>query len=249
MIQYETLVKKNERPSEGAIALIEFLLRHHIPFLILTDRSNQTRQDLCIHMRAMGFPTLNKEVIYTSTMAARDWIARKYPTRIKANYIGGRGLKEILLDAGFDLKSENPQWFFIGSESHLDGIDLNHNLQQIARGAVLISTDSSRIHEDREKQCIGAGALTRLFEYASNTKALEFGRPSLVTLSYALRYTGYSVEDVVFVGDEYKLDILPALKCHFDTVFVASDVSNLNMSQENALHPKWIVEDLKGLAH
>ena len=249
IIQYETLVKNNEKPKDGAITLIESLLKRHIPFLIVTDRSNQTKKELCIHMRAMGFPTFSEGVIYTSTMAARDWIARKYPTRIKANYIGGRGLKEVLVEAGFVLNCEDPHWIFIGSESHLDAIDLNRDIQKIKKGAVLISTDSSREHIDRDKQCIAAGAITRLLEYAANTKALEFGRPSLVTLSYALRYTGYKEDEVRIVSDEYGADILPALQCHYETAFVATDTSFMEIQKDKDLHPKWIVDSLSGLAH
>ena len=249
MIQYETLVKKNMYAAEGAITLIESLLKRHIPFLILTDRSNQTREDICIHMRAMGFPTFSPQYIYTSTMAARDWIARKYARRIKANYIGGKGLKEILVDAGFDLNSSQPDWFFVGSAINIDAVDYTNYIDQIKKGAFLISTDSSREYVDRDKKGISAGGICKLLEYTCNTKAFEFGRPSQVTLSYALRYTGYKAEEVIFVSDDYMLDILPALQLRYETAFVATDVNFMEIQENKELHPKWIVDSLSGLAH
>lgn len=247
IFQYNTLVSRQRIPSPGAVELLSVLQKRGIPFLILTEQSVRSEKETVSFMESIGFPYFDPKYIYSSTMAAVDWIAREYPHKIKAAYIGGKGMRTALRRANFDLNTQHPDWLFIGYDANATYTDYCYALSLVKNGAVMISTDSSRttLRENSEK--IGSGALVKMLEYASDKKSLEFGRPSVITVASALKYTSYRPDQVVFVGDHFELDILPALKCRMDTVFVAGNSSIYDAKITEDVHPKWIIEDLRGL--
>ena len=246
IFQYSTLVVNGRYPAKGAAETLAALHSAGIPFLILTEQSGKTRREIVEHMMKMGFYHMAPDTVYTSTMAAADWIARQYPNKVKACYIGGRGLREVLDDAGFEIVNDGPDWLFNGFDRNAGYTDYTYCLSLIRGGAALISTDSSAMKSSEAGEGVGPGAICRMLEYASGVRALEFGRPSVITTASVLRYAGVRAEDVVFVGDDFRKDIVPAIRCRMDTVYVTNGSSyELNMADD--LHPKWIIEDLTGL--
>ena len=248
MIAYTTLLNYQRKASEGGISYIESLLNNRIPFLILSENSSFTRSQLSEKLAAAGYPLLKPERFYTSTLSAIDWVAKEYPRHIRAAAIGGQGLKIELRNAGFEQDYTHPNWVFLGLDRNAAYEDYNDILRMIENGAVGISLDSSRTL-DGETKSIGAGAIARMIEYASDKQVLRFGRPSVLTVANALKYTGYANTEVVFVGNDFDNDIIPALRCSMDTVFVAEKESIYDTKINEKVQPKWIVENLEGLAH
>lgn len=248
VFQYNTLVVNGRYPARGAVELLAALHAAEIPFLIVTEQSNRTRQEIITHMMKMGFYHMSAETVYTSTMAAADWIARQYPERARAAMIGGRGMRETLAEAGFEIVTEHPDWLFSGFDRNATYTDYSYGLSLLRSGAALISTDSSRTRSGEAGEGIGPGALCRMLEYAAHTRALEFGRPSVITAASALKYVSCQPCDAVYVGDHFELDLIPALKCRMDTALVTGGESGSDAGMSQELHPKWIVDDLFGLA-
>lgn len=249
MIAYTTLIDAKRRAKDGAVVLIETLLNARIPFLIISENSAYDREMLAKQMVKLGFPLLKQERFYTSTLAAIDWIAKEYPQATRAAFIGGTGLYKELERAGFEKDYTHPSWLFLGLDKHATYEDYNYALQMIEKGAVPISLDGSRTHAVNSEKGIGAGAIAQMLSYASNKQMLAFGRPSVLTVASCLKYMGYEAKDVVMVGDDFALDIIPALRCKIDTVYVASERSLEETSINDKVHPKWIVDSLAGLLH
>lgn len=247
IFQYNTLVVNGRYPSRGAAELLASLHAQSIPFLILTEQSNRTRQEIVEHMMKMGFYHMSADTVYTSTMAAADWVAREYPDRIRASLIGGRGMRETLNEAGFEIVSDHPDWLFSGFDRNATYVDYSYALSLLRSGAALISTDSARTRNGDAGDGIGPGAVCRMLEYAAGVRALEFGRPSVITVASALKYASCRPQDAVFVGDNFELDIVPALKCRMDTAFVSGGTSIYDSGISPEMHPKWMVDDLFGL--
>lgn len=246
IFQYSTLVVNGRYPAPGAMETLAKLHGAGIPFLILTEQSNKTRSEIVKHMMKMGFYHMSSDIVYTSTMAAADWIARQYPEKVKACYIGGSGMREVLDDAGFEIVNGHPDWLFNGFDRNAGYSDYTYCLSLLRSGAVLISTDSSAVKSSEIGEGVGPGAICRMMEYASGKRALEFGRPSVITTASILRYAGVKADDVLFIGNDFKKDIIPAIRCRMDTVYVTNGMEyELNVDDE--MHPKWIIEDLTGL--
>ncbi|MDX8419200.1 HAD hydrolase-like protein [Stecheria sp. CLA-KB-P133] len=244
-----TALEKNHQAAPGAIALIDALLRTKTPFLIVSEESQHPRIEMVEHYRGLGFASFSPDVIFTSTMAAIDWVAREYPNRISAAYLGGRGMKASLQEAGFDLLSKQPQWLFLGYDPNAASPDYNEALRLLKQGTVLLNTDSSPVHEGIRKTMVGCGAVARMLEYASGKKCLDFGRPSVITMASALKYAGCEPKDAVYMGDDFQKDIVPAIRLKMDTAYVTLGSSIYDSGINDSVHPKWIVEDLSGLAH
>ena len=249
MLAYTSLVERNAVPKQGAVQLIETLMRQKIPFLILTEQSVYTRRELCQRMFQMGFPQMSPDWIYTSTMAAIAWVAKEYPHKTKAAVFGGKGLRTQLREAGFEKDNTHPDWIFFGYQRSAGYEEYNDALNLLQGQAAPISTDGSRFYERQSGKVVGEGAVVRMLEYASGRKMLEFGRPSVITMASALKYFGCEADQVVFVGDDFEMDIIPALRCKMDTAYVTWGQSIYDTNISEKVHPKWIVEDLGGLTH
>lgn len=247
VLQYNTLVIRGRYPAKGARELLAGLYAENLPFLILTDQSGRTREEIVRSMMDMGFYHIPYDGIYTSTMAAADWVARQYPEKAKAAYIGGRGMKKSLEEAGFAIVNAHPDWLFVGFDRNATYEDYSFGLSLIRSGAALISTDSSPTRFGETGEGIGAGAIVKMLEYASGTRALEFGRPGVISVASALRYQGYEAKEAIFVGADFKLDIVPALRCGMDTVLVTEGRSIQGLGMNEKMHPRWIIDDLSGL--
>jgi 4-nitrophenyl phosphatase len=249
MIALTTLLNKDDRAAEGGIGYIESLLNNRVPFLVLSEASSYARSQLAQKLSDAGYPLLKPERFYTSTLAAIDWIAREYPQNIRAAAFGGQGLKVELRHAGFERDDSHPSWVFLGIDRHAAYEDYNEALRMIRNGAVPVCLDSSRVTYRNGQAQIGAGAIGQMLAYASGRQPIYFGRPSVLTVANALNYTGYQPSEAVFVGNDFDNDIIPALRCKLDTVYVAEEASIYDTNMNENVHPKWIVENLAGLAH
>ena len=92
LIMESCVLDSRGKAQPGAVRFIDTLLDHSLPFVILTDQSVLTRQQMADRMLKAGYSGITAEMFYTSTMAAVDAICRKYPDRRTAGYIGGRGI-------------------------------------------------------------------------------------------------------------------------------------------------------------
>ena len=246
LIEMDCLIHHGVR-RQGAITLIDCLHENRIPYLIISAQSARTRTQTAQIMNERGFNGVRPANIYTSTMAAVDWVMWNHPERKKASYIGGYGLKQTLEEGGLTISFRDSQLLFVGMNRNMTYSEYSDALQSLLEGALLLSTDSRRTQAVSSRQMIGSGAVVRMLEYAANVKAEEFGRGSANIFEAALRYMRLEKEQVIFVGTDFQKDIIPAHNAGLETVFAANGANILELGMSEELHPDYIIEDLIGL--
>ena len=246
LLQLDTLMRRSY-PAEGAVYLLDTLRENGLPYLILTEQSARTREQTANLMNDVGFHGIRPSDIYTSVMAAVDWLLWKEPHRKTAAYLGGSGLRMTLEEVGLQIRNLDADALFVGMNRNLCYNDYSEAVQIIHDGAILISTDSRRIQRQEGAEFIGNGAVIKMLEYASGTKAVDFGRGSIGLYNMALRYMQVTPSDVISIGTQFPRDIESARRMGIETVFLTNGASimELGMTEEN--HPDYIVEDLYGL--
>lgn len=232
---------------DGAIQWIDHLLDHHIKFIFLTNNSSRTQAQACNHMLKMGFRGIKPEHFYTSAMAAADKIAREYPTKKEAYYIGEDGIKEALINNGFNINPEKADFLFIGLDRNATYQDYSYALRLAHEGAKLVGTNNDRILLSEKGVNVGNGSVVALFEYATNTEAIKIGKPHNAIVEGALRYAKVSKEDVAIVGDNLETDILCGNNAGIETIFVTTGVHNMEDCYRLDIKPTYIVANLIGL--
>lgn len=248
LIQMDSIYKGNEKEMAGANLFLSSLIEKKYPFIILTEYSGKTRKELAEMLRKTGLKVVNELDFYTSSMAAVDYVVHHYPERVRVAGIGGKGMKAAIEKGGFINDQKQPDLLFMGMNRNMTYVEYSYALQYLLKGAMLISTDSRKtMYADGEVQ-LGNGAIIKMLEYASGKKAEEFGRGTTKYLQETLRFLKQKPSDVIFVGDDFQKDILPAIELGMDTVLITHGEGIQDMGITDALHPTYIVEDLFGLA-
>ncbi|WP_273235365.1 HAD family hydrolase [Ileibacterium valens] len=138
-----TLYRGTE-PIESGVRLVNEAMKKKIPVLFLTNNSMRTPEENVAHMEKMGYHNLLPEQFYNSAMAAAEYVAA-HEEGTKAFYIGQNGMKQALLDNGFTITDEKPDFVFVGLDKNADYAAYSKALDMLLNGAKLIGTNKDRI--------------------------------------------------------------------------------------------------------
>lgn len=243
IIQLDTLLDHGIA-QEGAIHFIECLKRHNMPFVIITEQSGRIRDHIADYMVERGFRYTSTKDIYTSSMAAVDYMRLRHPKYTKAFYLGGAGIKEAITKGGYSITDDRPDFVLVGMNKKATYTEYSQVSVCLNDGATLVSTDNRKNQIADGMRLIGNASVVKMLECSADTTAISFGRGSENLLLMAKLFLNQ--DNILFVGSDFDRDIIPAKNCGFKTVFAAQgrDISEL-MEQE--VHPDYIIEDLSGL--
>jgi len=233
--------------NEKAIDLLFVLKASGYHYLLLSEQSHKTREELAMMLNDAGFRDITPNEIYTTTLASIDWICSKYPNKNKAVMLGGKGMHKTLGEHGFTFTHNNPDWLFMGQNRELGYIDYNEALQSVFNGAYIIQTDGRKIQNRSGVKCLGAGSVTRMLAYASNLEPIDFSRGSKRFMRQVVRYLDVPVENLIMVGTSYNRDIIPCNQYGITTVYVTKGRGMDGFDFNDVVHPDYIVEDFDGL--
>ena len=238
---------KNGRPKKGAVELLELLYKQQVPFVVMSRQSGKSREKMIVDMRNAGFSVFRHANVYTSSMAAVDFLSSRYPDKNKAAVIGGEGIKEAVNTAGYHMDRFHPDFIFIGMDRSLGYEDYCEINAMIEDGGILVSVDDRRRQVIDTQKMIGNGAIVTMLEYASGNDAIHFGMGSPLYLDMVIRYLNTDASSIVSVGTSFGRDIVPCLNKGMTTVYVTEGRSIVNEGMNEKIHPDYIVEDLSGL--
>lgn len=247
MIDLDGTIMKGTQRIEGAKEWIDYLLREEISFLFLTNNASRTPHQACEHLLNIGFEGIKPEHFYTSAMAAAHRIAKDYPNKKEAYYIGELGLKQALIENGFNINPEEADFLFIGLDRQADFKDYSCALRTVKENTLLVATNDDRVLITEQGVNIGNGSVVAMFEYATNRKAIKIGKPYAPIVEGALRYAQVHRSDVLIVGDNLETDILCGIENDIESLLVTTGVHNMEDCKLLNIYPTYIVDNLKGL--
>lgn len=231
---------------DGGKELMEFLHQHQCPYLFLTNNSKRTRAQNVAHMEKMGYTGIKEKDFFTSAMAASMY-ARKHYEQRKAFYIGEDGLKEALLEQGFQIVEEDPDILFIGLDQQADYAKYSKAVNALSKGAKLVGTNHDRLLAQPGGFALGNGSVVAMMEYASGQKSPCIGKPYAPILEEALHQLGLAKEDVLLVGDNLETDIKLGIDHGVETAFVLGGVHTKEDVERLKIYPDHILENLREL--
>ena len=239
LIDLDGTMYRGDTYLEGTKEFIDDCLEKKIPFYFLTNNATRTLRQNVEHMEKLGFCGIKDEHFFTSSMAAAKYMAKKGYN--KAQYIGMDGLKEALLNNGFEI-CEDPECVFIGLDRQGTYEKYSKALQYLLNGAILVGTNDDRLLAHGNSFHIGNGSIVRLFEYATGQTSLRIGKPSKVILEEALEYYHLKREDCIIIGDNLETDIALGVNEQVETILVTTgvhheeDIERLNIMPTRIIH-------------
>lgn len=253
--------------AEHAKELVEFVSKKNIPTMILTNECRYTESTIKKDLLRMSLNIPETWKIYTSAMAARDFILdlayKDNKTLYAVGVVGELGLKETIYEIE-QFKTcrvfENPpkntdietsiKILVIGTLSNIDQDLLFKCKKWIDSGAKIITTcpdlyDPGYCSDNFISPC----KLIHMLSFKSNPISYyNVGKPN-AKLTNVIKNTLniHNLNKIMFVGDTINTDIQLAIENNMISSYVISSQRGANELKTTLLYPNYIFNNLDEL--
>ncbi len=209
----------------GAQEFVEHMRSNDIPFLFLTNNSEQTPLDLLRKLEHLGIHGLTQENFITAAIATAQFLNAQRP-HATAYVVGGSGLAAELYRAGYSITESNPEYVVVGKTANFNFATMRRAAQLIDGGARFIGTNPDLVDPVEGGTEPAAGTILAAIEAATGKKPYIVGKPNSLMMIYARQMLGAHAEDCVMIGDRMDTDIVGGLEAGMRTALVLSGVSD-----------------------
>ncbi len=235
------------QPLPGMNALFDYFRREKTAFALATNNSRKTPDDYIHKLAGMGVHGIARHHIITSGTATASYLQREYPAGARLFVVGGDGLKQILVQAGFALVEEDAQAVVCGIDFDLTYSKMRTATLQIRRGASFIGTNPDSSFPSPAGLAPGAGSILALLEAAADTAPIIIGKPERSMFESALRQLGAQPAETLMIGDRIGTDIQGAQAVGMRTALVMTGVETESSLKASAIQPDCVFEGLPAL--
>jgi NagD protein len=227
LIDMDGVLVHGERAIPGAQDFIGRLSQGGHKYLILTNNSRYTPDDLQHRLNVSGIP-VDKTHLYSSAMATAAFVQTQRPGG-SAYVLGGTGLYQALTEAGYSLTDYNPDYVILGETDSYSYDRIIRASQLIMAGVPFIATNPDPSGPAETGIIPGCGAVAALLQTATGYIPYYVGKPNPLIMRLALRYLEEHSQNAVMVGDRMDTDIKVGLESGLETILVLSGVTQPEM--------------------
>ena len=235
------LVRGNE-PVPGAAEFITRLSERGARFLILTNNSIYTPQDLQLRLQRIGL-NIPDGHIYTSAMATARFLRTQNPGGT-AYAVGEAGLTTALHEAGYLLTDHNPDYVVLGETTTYSFERITRAVRLVAEGARFIATNRDVSGPGEGGLTPATGSVAALIATATGIKPYFIGKPNPLMMRTALNTIDAHSEESVMVGDNMDTDIIAGMEAGMDTLLVLTGVTTREVVTRYPYRPTTIKESV-----
>jgi 4-nitrophenyl phosphatase len=228
------------QPLPGARELLALLRQRGVPYVGFTNGSAKTPAQLAQALTAIGID-IDEHHMLTPVSVALDLFKRRGYKRLLV--LGGVGVWQPLLDAGFDVvkapaRADDADAVLIGWYPGFVLADLDAACRAVWAGAALYTVSKAAYLASREGRTLGvSGALAAAVRNVTGKNAVVVGKPSAQALACAsARLGGILPAQLAIVGDDISLENAMAHRGGAFSVGVHTGLSSA--ADFNALPPE-----------
>ncbi|SEF78455.1 TIGR01458 family HAD-type hydrolase [Marinobacterium lutimaris] len=204
LLDLDGVLYSDDRLIEGAVASIDWLQSHAVPFRYITNTSTKTPQELQKRLRSLGLPATS-ENIFSAVQATEEWLRREGIKRIAPLV---RASVEKMLAGDFEIDRLRPEAVVIGDIGEAwDYSLLQQAFQWLVDGARLVCVHRNRYSRVGDTLSLDIGAFVVALEYAAQAEAAVVGKPSAAFFHAACASFSLPPEQVAVVGDDIDADV------------------------------------------
>jgi 4-nitrophenyl phosphatase len=198
-----------------------------IPVVFATNNGTRSIAMYVERLAGFGVPVEPWQVV-NSSIAAADYLARRFPERGRVFVVGEAGVIEALLESGFEpvIEASGPILAVVA------GMDRKATYEKLAEATLLIRAGTPFIGTNPDLTfptprglVPGAGAFLAFLEAASGVPPAIIGKPEPYLYRFAIERLGTLPEATLAVGDRLETDILGGQRTGCPTVLVLSGVT------------------------
>lgn len=243
LIDLDGTVYRGKERIPSAEAFVRTLQERQIPYLFVTNNATKTPEEVVHFLKDHCELETSSEHVYTSGMAAVDYVRDRYPNA-RTYVVGETALKKQVAEAGLTLSEEGIEVVIQALDREATYTSLTKASNAIRNGAAFISTNPDTNLPTEKGFVPGAGALTAFLKTSTQQNPIVIGKPFAPIMEGALKRIGLQKEEVAMVGDNYNTDILAGIHYGIDTILTLTGFT----SQEDLIgteeQPTHLVTDL-----
>ncbi|MBF0358644.1 MAG: FAD-dependent oxidoreductase [Magnetococcales bacterium] len=231
-----------EEVMPGARETLEELQRQNLPFVLLTNNSTRSRQDVRQIMDKFNLPIQTDNII-SSPYTAATYLLRE-AAKAQILVLGADGLRRELADAGLALTQdpEEADYLVTGADPELCIEHLKLGLATLKEGAKWLAVSLDKLHPVPGGYHSGGGAMAGALQaYVERSPDVYVGKPSLEIMTAALEQLGLDRSQVVMVGDTLTSDIAAGLAAGVSACLVFSGATSPAKLAGSSIQPDLVV--------
>lgn len=238
---------RGDQPLPGLNDLFDLFRDYSLPYILATNNSRKTQYDYVHKLGTMGVADVQEHNIITSGTATASYLQTQFPAGTKMYVVGGDGLKQILIHAGFVLVEEAAEVVVCGIDFDLTYSKMRTATLEIRRGATFVGTNPDTSFPSPAGLVPGAGSILKLIEVASDVTPTIIGKPERAMFESALRTLGTAPEETLMIGDRIGTDIQGAQAVGIQTALVLTGVETEASVQASEVQPDYVYDGLPEL--
>ncbi len=231
----------------GLGAFFDLLFARQLGFVLATNNSRNTPADYVQKLAKLGVPGLQERHIVTSGTATVSTLQARYPAGSELFVVGGDGLKQLVVRAGFQLVESAAVAVVCGIDFDLTYGKLRTATLLIRAGADFIGTNPDSSFPSPEGLVPGAGSILALLEAASGRAPTIIGKPQRGMFEAALAGLGTTPQETLMIGDRINTDIAGARALGMQTALVMTGVETTDSLAASAIQPDVVYAGLPEL--
>jgi glycerol-1-phosphatase len=191
---------------------------HKVGFI--TNNASRTCAEFADKLSLLNIPTREEEVI-SSPGVLIDAICNERPKYKKILAIASSGVKDLLIDAGYELvlhNHEEPDLVVNGLCKNLNWEALAEAGYAIGRGVEWWATNLDPVVPTDQGLAPGNGSIVALLNVVTGKMPRDFGKPNKEIFLHA--FDKFDVKNPLFIGDTLGTDIKGAENAGVDSVLV-----------------------------
>ncbi len=254
LLDLDGTIYHDEHPLPGAVELIRKLQARGQKFACLSN-STSSPYRIMGRLKRMGLD-VNQDHIYTAAAAACDFVLTRMPRRgvaARVFNLSTEAVGEILEGKVEWVHSggEPCDGIIIGTPTNLGATEPRQRiaLQLARKGAMLIGICADRVYPSPRGIEFGAGALSAMLAYASNSQPVFCGKPQKLFFDELCTRLGVEPNKCVLIGDNVEADVMGAQALGMATILTLTGVTRRRdlLSVPKEQKPGAIIEDLREL--
>lgn len=237
----------------GVVALpgmgefFDLLFANNLEFALATNNSRNTPADYVQKLAKMGVQGIQERHIVTSGTATVSALQTRYPVGSDMFVVGGDGLKQMIVRAGFQLAESAVAAVVCGIDFDLTYGKLRTATLLIRDGADFIGTNPDSSFPSPDGLVPGAGSILALLESTTGRAPTIIGKPRRGMFDAALGVLGTSPQDTLMIGDRINTDIAGAKALGMQTALVLTGVESRDSLAASAVQPDYVYAGLPEL--
>ena len=218
-----TLIEDNTKlPTRGAVAFIDHLNTHQIPYMVLTNSTKNPSDEFLGYLNSIGLNIARERYLDPLMMLERHIGKTK-----KIAAYGSTPFLDVVRSMGYVLDYSAPDVVLIAIKDDFVSDEYAQMIEFLLAGAELIGMHETTLYVKNHKRYPGVGAILKMLEFATSTPYSVVGKPSTLFFEEALsrlceQKSGATFSDVTIISDDVKGDLIGAQSLGMKGIFVLS---------------------------